>query len=602
MIEATTPGTTAKRAWGFRVRLLTLLILVACCAVVLWAARRLWEANHIPTAGDWARTLRSGRPDDRRVAALKLAEVGPEGVGVAVPALLGALDDESATVRAAATDALYRCLTASLPALGGAGRGMAREAVDVLLRVAARDPDPGVRGMAIQGSAAIARAALKATEDEEGGAGDVIDVNSLVATYADVLSRGSSLRVVAVQALGELGPWAESGPPPALMAALDDEDPTVRGTAALAVARFRTGVDPVIPIFLKALGRERPASGNGPRSSVRDLFAQALATIRPSPAAVPILAAALDSDDQEARRGAATVLGAIGPEASSALPALAKALERFKDVEGLYSSTGDTSAGAITEAIVKIAPPEKAIRMLTGALRSPSASARAAAAWFLGKMGPRAEPAIPALIATLRDAAAVQGRMSGYGGSVAQALGEIAPETAMARESITALAEALRAGTVGAYHFRGAAAGALGQFGTQAASAFPALVEAMEREVADDKPYNVTSLIAEAIGRVAPDETSCERTVALLETAARSARPEMRSEAAIALGILGAKAARAIPSLKALQGDRVVYVSSSATTALDQIAEALEEGPSGSPRRSVSSRGSSPGKRPSDPR
>ena len=45
----------------------------------------------------------------------------------------------------------------------------------------------------------------------------------------------------------------------------------------LAVARFRTGVDPAIPIFLNALERERPAGGIQPRSSPRDLIVKAVA-------------------------------------------------------------------------------------------------------------------------------------------------------------------------------------------------------------------------------------------------------------------------------------------------------------------------------------
>lgn len=99
------------------------------------------------------------------------------------------------------------------------------------------------------------------------------------------------LRETAADALARIGPASI----PALLRALESEDPAVRARATLAFARM------------------------GPEASP----------------AVGALARALQDPDADVRRGAARALGQIGPAAETAIPALAAAMTR-PEPEGTY--------------------------------------------------------------------------------------------------------------------------------------------------------------------------------------------------------------------------------------------------------------------------
>jgi HEAT repeat protein len=499
MSEAPTSGPIAEKPRGLRAHLLTLLILVACCVAVLWAARAAWRSNLPPTVEDWARAIQSGDTNERREAALKLAEAGPQDLRTVAPALIGALGDESTAVRAAAADALIRCISTAERALGEDADGPARDAVAALLRVAAHDSEPEVRGLAIQGSSAIFRAVMGEEEPDGYELEDPIGVESLVATYVDVLSHDAALRVAAAQALGDVGPWAKSAPR-ALIEAMKDDQVAVRTTAALAVARFRTGVDPAIPLLLHGLKHEDATGGIRQAGSPRRKFATALATIRPSAESAPELIAALDTTDRQALRSVATAVGTIGPAASSALPILAKALDQSKPPEGADASDEDTLAVALAGAIAKVGPPEEAVRALTAALKSPLATTRHAATDALGEMGPRAVAAIPDLVAALERSLAGD-PPSEDAITFAQTIGRVAPDEAACERAVALLEEATRSKEE---RTRALAARSLGALGRKASRAIPTL-EALK----DDREESVRSTAKRAVDRInAPPETT----------------------------------------------------------------------------------------------
>ncbi len=136
-----------------------------------------------------------------------------------------------------------------------------------------------------------------------------------------------------------------------LAGALSDSDYGVRHKAARALARCGAAAKGAVPALQKALadarkevryaafgalGRLGPeavstlteALGNGDDAWARKYAARALGNLGPkATAAVPALAKALSDKDAEVRREAAWSLGLIGPAAKKALPELQKALK-----------------------------------------------------------------------------------------------------------------------------------------------------------------------------------------------------------------------------------------------------------------------------------
>jgi HEAT repeat protein len=99
--------------------------------------------------------------------------------------------------------------------------------------------------------------------------------------------------------------------------------------------------------------------------------------------AVPALASVLLENDSALRGRAATALGAIGPEAKAAVPKLVLALEDRSTLE------------SVVAALAKIGKP--AVSGLTNALTDKNPAVRLGAAVALGRIGPDARSAVPAL-------------------------------------------------------------------------------------------------------------------------------------------------------------------------------------------------------------
>jgi len=160
---------------------------------------------------------------------------------------------------------------------------------------------------------------------------------------------------------------------------------------------------------------------NNADANIREVAARILGNIGPQAVeAVPALTTALKDPDRRVRIQAAVALGRIGPEAKEAVPALFEALkdpmvrEAGKDalerigvdsneaipilIETLQHKDMRTYAA---EGLLRIGP--DAVPELIRALKGEYGPVREYAAWILGKMGPNAKEAIPALTDALWD-------------------------------------------------------------------------------------------------------------------------------------------------------------------------------------------------------
>ena len=130
-------------------------------------------------------------------------------------------------------------------------------------------------------------------------------------------------------------------------------------------------------------------------------FAEALVKI--GPPTVPALIAALEDEDKQVRRWAASALGRIGldvrrGERGGAFPAAKEAVLVL--IAALKDEDEQVRTDAV-RALVKIGP--VAVPALIAALKDDFVLVRTNAAWGLGHIGPAAKQAIPALEAAARD-------------------------------------------------------------------------------------------------------------------------------------------------------------------------------------------------------
>jgi HEAT repeat protein/flagellar basal body rod protein FlgF len=204
---------------------------------------------------------------------------------------------------------------------------------------------------------------------------------------------------------------------------------------------------------------------------------------RMGPVAVPALVELLGDETPAVRCDAAWAIGQIGPDATTAGPALILALS---------ASASDVRAAA-ADAIEHVIPNDEhasqaVVEMWANDLKSSSPELRYRAALSLGRMGPKAISAIPELIQLVSDP------QSG----AARALGEMGPN---ATDAVPALVEALAHPQK---HLREQAADALGKIGPNAAAAVPALVQAMK----DTNP-EVRWRCAAAIAMIGSGDSGC---------------------------------------------------------------------------------------------
>jgi hypothetical protein len=192
----------------------------------------------------------------------------------------------------------------------------------------------------------------------------------------------------------------------------------------------------------------------------------------------------------------------------------------------------------------------------------------------LADFGPAAEPAIPALVQTLRETLTRKDRFYPHEGElIAGALAKIAPRTRSAGEVIATLAEVVQSEQASR---RAGVADALGEFGPAAEPAIPALVQTLRDDLArkDDEPYFYGISAVRALGRIAPGTSSADGAIsALIE--ALDLRPEFRLGTRVTaietLRAFGAEAARALPRLRVLRNDSDLSLRRAAGRAVSAI-------------------------------
>ena len=270
-------------------------------------------------------------------------------------------------------------------------------------------------------------------------------------------SRDASARTKAATILWQMGVLAKEATPTLLQVA-KDPDPQVREVA------------------VKALGR----TGQGTQD------------------AIPGLIEALEDDHAEVRAAAATSLAETWRLAPAGRSPASRLHPADRRAEGRDTPTQGSPP-------TKLAPPyealaQKAVPLLTGALRDTDARVRACAAEALAETGPLAEPAVPDLVHILEKDADSSARLQ--------------------------------------------ATLALYNIGPGARTAVPVLIEKLHREEADGVRVNT----AAALGMI---RSSPETVVpALVETFLKDKHPDARTCAMMSIGQFGPDAKLALPLLR----------------------------------------------------
>jgi HEAT repeat protein len=485
--EADTPRAAKSRsAKRFQIGVGGLIVAVACCGVVAWSARSLWESQH-PVI-DAARGLQSSDAAERVAAARQLLPPGLLDPGRAIPALVAALGDPEVQVRVAAA--------VTLGALGGEVVGTTsagdavRDAVKGLIG-ALKDREPSVRMEVVRALALIVQAK---------GAPGVIDLQAVIDALAGMLGdRDDGVRRAVFYGLRQCGPLAPSGPPAALVAVLEDRSARNRAGAIEALAAFPISLDPWLTSILGSAEHD-PETRSICQMAIGRAGAPAF-----SADAIPALVVALGSPSRIVRSFAAKALEphASAPRCAVAVPVLLNVLREPFDPELEPSRTkgwnGWDPAAQAASLLGQIAPGTRSagevIAALTEVVRSGHPLRRASAANALGQFGPAAERAVPALIGILSDVLAGNGQDPydwGYAG--AKALGAIAPGTKSADDALAVLIKDLDSGSEGYIGSQHAAIEALPAFGKGAARALPRL-----RDLQKDKSPAIRAAADKAV-------------------------------------------------------------------------------------------------------
>ncbi len=177
---------------------------------------------------------------------------------------------------------------------------------------------------------------------------------------------------------------------PRITAALDNEK--LRPYALKIISQIGADAAEAVPALIKAL--------DGADAETRAELHFALAAIGPASApAAPKLVEALASDDNQVKYSAIYALGRIGEQARDAA---------YQDLVQLLATDDQFTRIAAVWAMVRLDPgrpelAEKAVPLLTEALKSDREEVRAEAASTLGELGKHAQPAAPALKKALQD-------------------------------------------------------------------------------------------------------------------------------------------------------------------------------------------------------
>jgi HEAT repeat protein len=259
----------------------------------------------------------------------------------------------------------------------------------------------------------------------------------------DVLKgdKDAEVRGAAANALGRFGKEPTTVLP-ALTAALKDESAEVRRYAIYGLKLYRAEAKAALPAILDTLNNDKS-------EEVRCIAADLLGKLGADPkTVVPALAAAVKAGGEPGTH-ALKALVEIGPEAKAALPEMTAALQdktmRAFTAQTLARMKGDGLA-VLTKALedkdddlrvevvvaLRLAGKD-AVPALQTALKYKNVEVRLNAADSLGRLGADARDAVPGLVAALKD------ESKDVRAEAAAALGRIGPDAKDAEAALTAL-------------------------------------------------------------------------------------------------------------------------------------------------------------------
>jgi HEAT repeat protein len=490
----------------WRMSIKGLLVAVALCAFIVCAGLSIRDhfEGYPPL-----HLVRTGNAIERRKAVQDLSDpdwkIGEE---TAMTALMPALGDEDAGVRAAAAEALglliwkLRNHLTTAPVASELGKRHIDVAMRELVRLLS-DRDFSVRAAAATGLGTMAR-------------GPSVVASPTAGTVAVLKRTSNAAGGLAAKVIGD---FRDLTLPPELVGALSDKSAQVRAAAAGALVSFGPDLDLEIPTLFAMLERDE--------TNVQKACRQALESAWPSPELVPALSRFLQSGDRGVRGCAALLLGRIGPEARRTIPALVAILNERIDAAERDRSDAVTSPGfpafCAVRALAQMGPSREAIAALAE-LISPErierylalsrtnshvgpqrgvdpvepmqAGQMFAAVRGLGEIGPPAAAAVPALISAFNRSIETDWVLSQE--AIPVAIARIAPNSPAAPAAVAVLIRGLDAKN---QSNRVGAADALGKFGTDAAPAIPrlrALQNDPDRSVRDAAMRSLAALEVQA--------------------------------------------------------------------------------------------------------
>ncbi len=407
----------------------------------------------------------------RREAVKAIAHFGSQ----AVPTLTKTLKDPSWEVRTTTVDALRN--------MGPAARDAAPDLVKAL---SSRSDDPSYLWLwTVSALAAIGPAAMPAlieglsdfrSDVRNGVIKAMVEIGipprEAIQPLIEALEDSNRIvRANAAFALGKIGPPAKQAIP-TLTKLLTDPDADVRAAASKAVG----AIDPKATVAIEPLVRGLSGDWLERKNAIESLS-------KMGKAAVPAVTEALRDRDVKVRLSAAFVLGEIGSEAKDAVPALIIRLKDHAELPG-----GIPVNQVVAEALGKIGPPARdAVRPLLDAVERGGVNMTDVVQKALTGIGP---PALPAIIEGLNH------NYSLARSSAAYAIGKLGPAAA---DAVPALIHTLENDED--WYVRGSAAYALGQIGPVTSDVIPALIRAVKRRY---RNYPVQLSAAKALGRIGP--------------------------------------------------------------------------------------------------
>ncbi len=516
------------------------------------------------------KALGDERSDVGNEAAVTLSEIGAS----VVPAVTAALSDQNSRVRLKACDILgvlgpaaESAVPALLPLLQDKIELVVRAATTALGKIHSNSEIalPALGGMLRHESPWVRITAVRAIAEFGPAA------NSFSSVMLELLSdKKIMLRSAAADALGRIGK-GDVGVIDALVRALADSDGVV--TVSAANALLHTGA-PAVPAMIRKLSEE----------PFQNLIVDVLGEMGPeAESAVPALVELLKTADENLKREIFIALATIGPKASAGTASMMQILEN--------PDAGDDRAGAAY--VLAHIGEKKAVPVLKKILKTTqSQQVLRSAAWAIVQLEPENPentalviphlfPAMSSEIPLVRKEAI--SAMSTLGQAARSAWTDIIehaesdPDASVRAESLRAVAEiqapvaetlpvALASLKDPDVTVRNSARYLLGRIGKEAQSAAPALREAIRR---GDPLERIVS--AWALVNVDPTPENIQAAIPMLLAGLRDPNPEVRTEVAITLGATRTQSKDVLAELKFAANDSDPLVSQAAKDALTKL-------------------------------